>query len=281
MDDIMSTKFSKQRNYYRNGQLHEETPLRDGRFHGIARLWHENGTQATHEAYQNDLRHGLCRQWNDEGKLLGEYRMDHGTGIQRVWFDNGIVQQERSFFKGKATGPCRMWLRDGSFASEEWYIEYREVSKAQFAKAATKHPEWPPDPKNGTTHRKLPRATLKKRAHRLNCKWLLAQSDTKDAAKWLEEAKMGTRVVGSLSGRRTRNLVRDALAAGARRVLVMDIYASKEGKEFADELLVQLPQSKTHRALVRSVFTSLAGPTACGLRPDVDSGHSWLYVYVT
>jgi hypothetical protein len=102
MDDIMST--TKQRNYYRNGQLHEETPLREGRFHGIARLWHKNGTPATQEAYQNDLRHGLCRQWNDEGKLLGEYRMDHGTGIQRVWFDNGIVQQERSFFKGRPPG---------------------------------------------------------------------------------------------------------------------------------------------------------------------------------
>ena len=185
----MST--TKQRNYYRNGQLNEETPLRDGRFHGIARLWHKNGTPATQEAYQNDLRHGLCRQWNDEGKLLGEYRMDHGTGIQRVWFDNGIVQREQSFFKGKATGPCRMWLRDGSFASEEWYIDYREVSKAQFAKAATKHPEWPPDPRNGTTHRKLPRATLKKRAYRLNCKWLLAQSDTKDAAQVVGRSQNG------------------------------------------------------------------------------------------
>jgi len=64
-------------------------------------------------------------------------------------------------------------------------------------------------------------------------------------------------------------------------VLVADIYASKEGKELPTYCWFSYRNPKHNRALVRNVFTSLAGPTACGLRPAVDSGHSWLYVYVT
>jgi hypothetical protein len=278
MDDIMS--ITKERYYYRNGQISEEAPLRDGLRHGIARSWYKNGTPATQEAYQNDLQHGVCRQWNETGKLLGEYRMDHGTGIQRVWYENGVVQWEQSFAKGKATGPCRMWLQDGSFASEQWLIENRDVSREQFEKAATKHPEWPKHAINGTTRRNMPRAQVEKRAFRLHCRRLLAKPNTRDAARWLEEAKTGSRLVGRLSGRRARTIVRDALAAGARRVLAADIYSSKQGKEFADVLLVELPQSKTHRASVRKVFTSLAGREKCAVQPDGDYGDPWLYVYL-
>jgi antitoxin component YwqK of YwqJK toxin-antitoxin module len=69
-----------QKTFYRNGQLRERVPVRNGRRHGVVRVWHKNGVLANEERYQNGLLHGVCRQWNEAGRLLGEYRMDRGTG---------------------------------------------------------------------------------------------------------------------------------------------------------------------------------------------------------
>jgi hypothetical protein len=67
--------------------------------------------------------------WDEQGKLLGEYRMDHGTGIQRVWFENGILQSEQSFVNGKAAGPGRRWLQDShnycSWHSMRCFLQHR------------------------------------------------------------------------------------------------------------------------------------------------------------
>src|SRR6185503_16775913 len=167
---IVST--TRERTFYRNGQLREEAPLQKGRRHGPARSWHKNGVLAFEEPYEDGQLHGLCRQWDEKGKLLGEYRMDHGTGIQRVWFENGVLQWEQSFVNGLATGPCRMWLQDGSVGLEEWLIENREVTPAKYAKESARHPDWPKYSSNGKLPRKISPATLEKRAFRLHCECL-------------------------------------------------------------------------------------------------------------
>jgi len=61
--------------------------LRKGRRHGTVRTWHKNGVLASEEPYRAGLLHGVCRQWDETGKLLGKYRLIHGTGIQRAWHD--------------------------------------------------------------------------------------------------------------------------------------------------------------------------------------------------
>src|SRR5438552_3130454 len=100
--------------YYRNGQLREEVPLRKGRRHGTVRTWHKNGVLASEETYRDGLLHGVCRQWNESGKLLGKCRLVHGTGIQRAWHDNGQLQLEVSTVRGEFCGRNRIWLRDGT-----------------------------------------------------------------------------------------------------------------------------------------------------------------------
>jgi hypothetical protein len=268
-----------QRSFYRNGQKREETPMRNGRRHGVARTWHKNGVLASEESYRDGQLHGLCRQWDEQGKLLGEYRIHHGTGIQRAWYENGVLQWEHSLVKGMATGPCRLWLQDGSFASEHWVIDNREVSRAKYARAATDHADWPRYSVNGTAHRNLSPVQLEKRSYRLHCEWLLAKTNTRDAVQWLEEGKSAARAVGVLSSRRARRIVGDAFAAGARRVLAADIYSYKQGKEFADVLLIQLPKSKKQRAAIRKVFTSLPRRDQCAVQPDHDRREPWIYVY--
>src|SRR6185503_14231361 len=124
--------------YYRNGQVREEVPLRKGRRHGTVRTWHKNGVLASEEPYRAGLLHGVCRQWNESGKLLGKYRLVHGTGIQRAWHDNGQLQLEVSTVRGEFTGRNRIWLRDGTLLSERFYLNGRVVSADKYREAAAK-----------------------------------------------------------------------------------------------------------------------------------------------
>lgn len=275
---IVST--TTQRNYYRKDQIREEIRMRKGRKHGIVRNWHKNGKLASEENYENDLLHGLCRQWNEKGRLLGSYEMVHGTGIQRVWFDDGRLQLEQSFVNGLATGRWRLWLRDGSLASEDWLIENREVSQAEYLKAAADHPDWPkylPD----RTERDVSLAASKGTQHafRLHCDWLLAKSNTREAPGWLEEGSAARRYVGRLTSKQAHALSTQVLNAGGRRVMAADIHRSGKEREFSDVLLVELPKSRSQRAAIRNVFASLPPRVHCAVQPDKDVGEAWLYVY--
>ena len=109
-----------ERTFHRNGQLRELVPLRNGRRHGVVRVWHKNGVQAGEETYQNGLLHGLCRQWNEAGRLLGKYRMVHGTGVQRVWHENGRLQLEFSTVRGDFSGRYRLWFGGGVALRLRW-----------------------------------------------------------------------------------------------------------------------------------------------------------------
>jgi hypothetical protein len=125
-----------QHQFYRNGQLREEVPLRKGRRHVAVRTWHKNGVLASEEPYRAGLLHGVCRQWNETGKLPGKYRLVHGTGIQRAWPDNGRLQLEVSTVRGEFCGRNRIWLRDGTLISERFYLRGRIVSPEKYREAA-------------------------------------------------------------------------------------------------------------------------------------------------
>lgn len=268
-----------QRTLYRNGQLREEVPLRNGRRHGVVRTWHRNGVLASEKHYQQDLLHGTCRQWDEMGKLLGSYEMIHGAGVEHVWFDDGHLQQEQSFVNGLATGRWRSWLQDGSLASEQWLIENHEVSRAEYLKAAASHADWPKYLSERRQQRRLSPREIERRAFRLHCDWLSAKATTREAAGWLDETNNGARNVGALTSEQARKIISQALAAGARGVLAADIYRSKEGREFCDVVLVRLPKTKAQRTAIRRLFGSLPRGAHCAVQPDKDSGESWLYAY--
>ena len=105
-----------QKSFYRNGQLREAMPLRNGRRHGVARVWHKNGVLASEEPYQTACCMASAASGMKPGRLLGKYRMVHGTGIQRAWHDNGKLQMEFSTVRGEFCGRNRIWLRDGTLA---------------------------------------------------------------------------------------------------------------------------------------------------------------------
>ena len=181
--------------FYRNGQLREVVPLRNGRRHGVVRVWHKNGVLANEERYQNGLLHGVCRQWSEAGRLLGEYRMVHGTGVQRTWHENGRLQLEFSTVRGDFSGRYRLWLHDGELMSEEIYLHGRPVTAEEYRAARAKDKSLPK--LTGKAGKPLPNTVAtEKHIHEVFVRSLLAQKNRAEVRKWLESGGKAVRSLG-------------------------------------------------------------------------------------
>jgi len=261
--------------YYRNGQLREEMPLRKGQRHGTVRTWHKNGVLASEEPYQAGLLHGVCRQWDETGKLLGKCRLVHGTGIQRAWHDNGRLQLEVSTVRGEFCGRNRIWLRDGTLISERFYLRGRVVSPEKYRAAAAADGALP---KFRGKPAKLPanNVTTQRRIHRVATSWLLRKPNRFEALAWLRKEVGGktARWLGRLRNARdgakspAAKFVEDLYRAGANEVIVPDVYRSKAGAEFADALLVRLPKGAQKRKAIRLVCARLKRRRLGTVQPD-------------
>jgi hypothetical protein len=280
MTDAHFVTTTTRQTYYRNGQLRERVPLRNGRRHGLLCTWHKNGKPASEEPYQNDSLHGLCRQWDEAGRLLGKYRMNHGTGIQRAWHDNGQLQIEVSTLCGEFCGRNRIWLHDGKLISERFYLHGRVVSADEYRKAAAKDKALPRfrgkpatlPPKNRTTEKHILNVFVRS---------LLKKCNYREALQWVSISN-GDQTARSL-GRFKREsdaakFVQALHHAGAVELIVPDIYNNKAGDQFADCLLVRLPKSPAKRKAVRKVCAQLRTRKLGAVQPDKDIGEGHLYL---
>lgn len=269
-----------QQSYYRNGQLREAVSVRRSFRHGVFNTWHKNGRRATEEHYANSLLHGLCRQWSEAGRLLGKYRMVHGTGTQQAWHDNGKLQIEFSTVQGTFCGRSRIWLSDGALLSERFYLNGKSVTGDEYRTAAALDRSLPKfRVKPGKL---LPRnRATEKRIHKLFVHSLLAKPHRAEARKWL------TKQTGDKSKRNLGRFKRESDAvkfiealyrAGAVEVITPDIYRNKAGDQFADCLLVKLPKSAVKRKAVRKVCAQLHTRRLGAMEPEKEMGESHLYL---
>jgi antitoxin component YwqK of YwqJK toxin-antitoxin module len=266
--------------FYRSGQLREQVPVRKGHRHGVVRIWHKNGIRASEEPYQNGLLHGVCRQWNEAGRMLGKYRMFHGTGIQREWHDNGQLQLEVSTVRGEFSGRNRMWLRDGTLLSERFYLRGQVVSADAYREATAKDKSLPRF-RGRPSKQPSKNRTMEKHILNVFVRSLLEKRNRKEARKWLAK-KAGDKTARSL-GRFKREsdatkFVEALYEAGAVEVIVADIYDNKAGDQFADCLLVRLPKNVAKRKTIRRICVQLRTRKLGAVQPDKDIGESHLYL---
>jgi hypothetical protein len=264
--------------FHRNGQLRETVPLRNGRRHGVVRVWHKNGVLANEESYQNGVLHGLCRQWNEAGRLLGKYRMIHGTGVQRTWHENGRLQLEFSTVNGDFSGRYRLWLNNGALMSEEIYLHGKPVTVEEYRAACAKDKSLPK--LTGKAGKPLPNTVAtEKHIHEVFVRSLLAQMNRAEAAEWLESGGKAMRSLGRFKRESDAfKFVESLYKADATEVIAPDIYAGKAGDQFADCLLVKLPGIAAKRKAIRKVCAQLLKRKFGAFQPDKDIGESHLYL---
>ena len=223
----------------------------------------------------------VCRQWNEAGRLLGEYRMVHGTGIQRTWHENGRLQLEFSTVKGDFSGRYRLWLNDGKLMSEEIYLARANLSPpSNTALARFKDPSLPK--LIGKAGKPLPKSVAtEKHIHEVFVRSLLAQKNRAEVRKWLESGGKAVRSLGRFKRASDALKFVEALyKAGATEVIAPDIYAGKAGDQFADCLLVKLPGIAAKRKAIRKVCAQLSKRKLGAFQPDKDIGESHLYLFL-
>jgi len=264
--------------FYRNRAVVLEERYRAGIPHGLRRMWHRNGQLAEEQTYRHGILHGICRQWNEDGKLLGSYRMENGTGLQRSWHSNGRLNQEFSTVDGQFCGRSRMWLRDGTLISDHVLLFDQNVTPEQYRRAAAKDPRLPklrgrigkPPPNN---------RAMEKHMQHLFVTSLLARRNRSEARAWLQADGKTARSLGRFKrASKASQFIGALYQAGAVKVILPDIYRNKRGDQFADNMLVQLPNETRKRRAIRTVCTQLRKGDLGAVMPDKDLGESHLYI---
>jgi hypothetical protein len=113
MDCLLDGRLVGQRAYDEDGNLHVETPIKDGHKHGREYIWNETGSLESVEPFFEGKRHGLAKQYGRKGKVIGTYRFNHGTGYD-IW---RWEQEDGSIFISEIFS-----LQDGSLDGFEWWL---------------------------------------------------------------------------------------------------------------------------------------------------------------
>jgi hypothetical protein len=205
--------------------------------------------------------------------------MIHGTGTQRCWHDNGRLNREFTTVHGSFCGRCRTWLRDGTLISDKILLFGRPVSRTEYQRARLQEPRLPKPSGRIARRTPLKNRAMQKHIQRVFVRGLLAKPNRSEARKWLKTARNFARSLGPFKTEQAAFKFVEALyEAGAVKVIVPDIYRNKQGDEFADYLLVDLPKLKTKRAAIRQICEHLYSRGLGAIEPEQDIGEEYLLI---
>lgn len=154
------------------GERGMEWGIKNERMHGRLYDW-SSGALICVEPYKNGVAHGTAYQWDKNGRLLGTYKMNHGTGID-LWrenwgkkiflsevhfmkdgrpdgwewwvdYDQRSVLVEKHWQEGKLHGIQRSWTKrrmDRGFP--KYWLHDKQVTKRIYLKACSNDPSLPP-----------------------------------------------------------------------------------------------------------------------------------------
>jgi hypothetical protein len=177
------------RYYNADGVLINETPMKDGKKHGHELTWDDDGTLLSVEPYWDGKCHGTAKQYGRDGRVIGTYKMVHGTGYDLwrnmsfhgpsyyvceihsvrngllhgfVWWlndDEKSVWDEKHWYEGKSHGINREWNFAGKLRRgyPKYWVRDEAVTKRQYVAAARKDATLPPfRPKDNSPKREFP-----------------------------------------------------------------------------------------------------------------------------
>jgi len=278
-----------ERQFFPNGRIKSEVTYVNGQLTGISRAWHENGVLESEMPIVDGSVEGLVKQWNEDGELLGSYAICNGTGVQKTWYQNGKLMGEIAQVSGQRTGRLRAYFEDGELAAETYWIKNREVSKRKYLEACARDPSLPRYEDDGVKSKlKLPSTKYRRRTtaisdeerkqHDDHIAKLLAKPNQAEARDWLANVPAGTiRTVGEMELKGSQDVIEEGYAAGATRIIAVDIQTDAEKNGTTDCLVVELPATGVKRKRVFEWSNELAQQS--GFDPDEDWGQTELFIF--
>lgn len=92
------------RETYIGSVLVKQEVYRAGKKNGLWREWYTNGQIKLEAPWVDDVMHGLFRHWDEKGNLVGQYRMNAGSGVERVYNSSGQLVEEVTVVDGLKHG---------------------------------------------------------------------------------------------------------------------------------------------------------------------------------
>jgi antitoxin component YwqK of YwqJK toxin-antitoxin module len=129
------------RNWDEDGRLAIEYAIRNDVKHGPFAQYHPNGQVSWATRFVDEKEHGISRQYDEKGKLIGTYRMRHGTGVDLWYTAPGELSEERYLRDGKWNGFERWWNTDHSVWEETHFRDNVEhgIKRVWTARGRLRH----------------------------------------------------------------------------------------------------------------------------------------------
>lgn len=92
------------KNFYDNGKLRNEVPVKAGKRHGVAREYYENGQLAAEIEYKEDVKNGWSKWYYQDGILYqeAEFVGNQKEGIEKKYYNTGELMAVLKWKGGKS-----------------------------------------------------------------------------------------------------------------------------------------------------------------------------------
>ncbi len=110
--------------YYPNGNIKSETPVKDGKRNGTTKYYDEHGRLMSTVQYVDDKREGWLINYNSEiGKpvLKGFFKNDTQCGPVTQYYLEGMLFRESNYVKGRVDGVIKTYWPNGKLKAENYY----------------------------------------------------------------------------------------------------------------------------------------------------------------
>ncbi len=109
---------------YSNGKVESKISYVNGKKHGMAVTWREDGSKQCEQMWRDGKPHGSERWWNSDGGKWREQMHvdDKWHGLERMWHDNGSNWHVNMCRVGDKHGVCASWHKNGQKSMDSYYI---------------------------------------------------------------------------------------------------------------------------------------------------------------
>ncbi len=137
---------------HESGKIASKGHYMNGKRHGLATGWRDNGTKQWEMLYRHDKPHGIKIEWRDNGMKHNEsvYKGGELHGVVTEWYENG-EKAEKMFKEGHAHGLWVWWYENGVKEMEIYHFCGEGYASIKWNKEGNvidvKFPQPPPIPK--------------------------------------------------------------------------------------------------------------------------------------
>ena len=128
--------------FYENGLFRERfyTKSDQGLKHGFRQLWHNNGQIELVITYENGKKHGPATIYNENGQPTMEkyFIQDYEDGIVIEWYKTGQIRRRINYVEGCRHGIYKFWDNNGILITLRKYTHGVEENITIFSKKRVK-----------------------------------------------------------------------------------------------------------------------------------------------